>query len=76
MITDLCLLAIVVLLAGIMYIVWQGLKIMRVQHAHAMAALSSLGDTHKIGLEALSTSMQKMEQRIAVVEGRLNGRAQ
>ena len=43
-------------------------------HAQArlriMAALSSLGDTHKLGYEGLTMSMQRLEQRVKQLEER------
>jgi hypothetical protein len=59
---------IVVLLSAIVYIVWHGLKITRAQHDRAMAALASLGDTYKLGYEALTMAMQRLEQRVKELE--------
>jgi hypothetical protein len=61
---------IVVLLGAIVYIVWHGLKIARAQHGTTMAALASLGDTHKLGYEALTMAMQRLEQRVKELEER------
>jgi uncharacterized ion transporter superfamily protein YfcC len=61
---------IVVLLGAIVYIVWYGLKITRAQHQSTMAALASLGDTHKLGYEALTMSMRRLEQRVKELEDR------
>jgi hypothetical protein len=35
-----------------------------------MAGLSSLGDTHKLGYEALTMAMQRLEQRVKQLEER------
>ena len=59
---------IVVLLGAIVYIVWHGLKITRAEHDSTMAALASLGDTHKLGYEALTMAMQRLEQRVKELE--------
>ena len=45
---------IVVLLGAIVYIVWHGLQIVRAQHQSTMTALASLGDTHRLGYDALT----------------------
>lgn len=68
--TDTAICLIPVLLLGITYIVWQGLKITQIQHVHAMAALASLGDTHKLGLDGLMLTIQRMEKRISALEDR------
>jgi hypothetical protein len=52
------------------YIVWHGLQITRAQHQSTMAGLSSLGDTHKLGYEALTLTMQRLEQRVRQLEER------
>jgi hypothetical protein len=61
---------IVVLLGAIVYIVWHGLKITIAEHGSTMAALASLGDTHKLGYEALTMAMQRLEQRVKELEQR------
>jgi hypothetical protein len=61
---------IVIPLAAIVYIVWHGLKITRAQYQSTMAALSTLGDTHKLGYEALSTAVRRLEQRVMELEQR------
>jgi hypothetical protein len=61
---------IVVLLGGVVYIVWRGLQVTRAQHQSTMAALSSLGDTHKLGYEALTLAVQRLEQRVRQLEER------
>ena len=61
---------IVVLLGAIVYIVWRGLQITRAQHLSTMAALASLGDTHKLGYEALTLAVQRLEQRVSQLEER------
>jgi hypothetical protein len=61
---------IVVLLGAIVYIVWHGLQITRAQHHSTMAALASLGDTHKLGYEALTLMVQRLEQRVHQLEAR------
>jgi hypothetical protein len=61
---------IVLLLGAVVYIVWHGLQITRAQHQSTMAGLSSLGDTHKLGYEALTLSMQRLEQRVKQLEER------
>jgi hypothetical protein len=61
---------IVVLLGAVVYIVWHGLKITRAQHDSTMASLASLGDTHKLGYEALTMAMQRLEQRVKELEER------
>jgi hypothetical protein len=43
---------------------------MRAQHQSTMAGLSSLGDTHKLGYEALTMAMQRLEQRVKQLEER------
>jgi hypothetical protein len=52
------------------YIVWHGLKITRAQHQSTMAALSTLGDTHKLGYEALSMAVHHLERRVGELEAR------
>jgi hypothetical protein len=61
---------IVVLLGAIVYIVWHGLKFTRAQHGSTMAALASLGDTHKLGYQALTMAVQRLEQRVKELEER------
>jgi hypothetical protein len=61
---------IVVLLGAIVYIVWQGFKFARDQHQSTMAALSSLGDTHKLGYQGLTLVVQRLEQRVKQLEER------
>jgi hypothetical protein len=61
---------IVVLLGAVVYIVWRGLQVTRAQHQSTMAALSSLGDTHKLGYEALTLAVQRLEQRVRQLEER------
>jgi hypothetical protein len=60
---------VVVPLGAIVYIVWHGLKITRAQHQSTTAVLSALGDTHRLGYEALSMSVQRLEQRVKQLEG-------
>lgn len=68
--TDIAIWVIVILLGAIVYIVWNGLKITRDQHQSTMAALASLGDTHKLGYEALTLAVQRLEQRVRQLEER------
>ena len=70
MATEIAIWAIVVLLASIVYIVWRGLQITRAQHHATMAALSSLGATHKLGYEARTIALQRLEQRVRELEER------
>ncbi|HEY4806205.1 MAG TPA: hypothetical protein VIH81_00435 [Roseiarcus sp.] len=67
---DIAIWVIVLLLGAVVYIVWHGLQIMRAQHQSTMAGLSSLGDTHKLGYEALTMAMQRLEQRVKQLEER------
>jgi len=67
---DIAVWAIVALLASVVYIVWHGLQIARAQHHATMASLASLGDTHKLGYEALTMALQRLEQREKELEGR------
>jgi hypothetical protein len=67
---DIAIWVIVLLLGAVVYIVWHGLQIMRAQHQSTMAGLSSLGDTHKLGYEALTLTMQRLEQRVKQLEER------
>ena len=60
--------AIVVPLGAIAYIAWYGLKITRAQHKGTMAALSSLGDTHRRGYVALTLAVQRLEKRVKELE--------
>ena len=66
---DIAIWAIVVPLGAIAYIVWNGLKI-RAQHKSTMAALSSLGDTHRRGYVALTLAVQRLKKRLKELEGR------
>lgn len=61
---------IVVLLGAVVYIVWHGLQITRAQHQSTMASLASLGDTHRLGYDALTLSVQRLEQRVHQLEER------
>jgi hypothetical protein len=61
---------IVLLLGAVVYIVWHGLKLARDQHQSIMAALSSLGDTHKLGYQGLTLVVQRLEQRVKQLEER------
>jgi hypothetical protein len=61
---------IVVLLGAIVYIVWHGLQITRAQHQGMMAALASLGDTHRLGYDALTLTVQRLERRVNQLEER------
>jgi hypothetical protein len=67
---DIAIWAIVVPLGAIAYIVWNRLKITRAQHKSTMAALSSLGDTHRRGYVALTLAVQRLEKRLKELEGR------
>jgi len=67
---DIAIWVIVLLLGAVVYIVWHGLQITRAQHQSAMAALSSLGDTHKLGYEGLTMAVQRLEQRVKQLEER------
>jgi hypothetical protein len=68
--TEIAIWLIVILLGAIVYIVWHGLKIARDQHQGTMTALSSLRDTHKLGYDALTLTMQRLEQRVRQLEAR------
>ena len=68
--TEIAIWLIVILLGAIVYIVWHGLQIVRDQHQSTMAALASLGDTHKLGYDALTLTMQRLEQRVRQLEER------
>ena len=68
--TEIAIWLIVILLGAIVYIVWHGLQIARDQHQSTMAALASLGDTHKLGYDALTLTMQRLEQRVRQLEER------
>jgi len=61
---------IVVLLGAVVYIVWHGFKFARDQRQSTMAALSSLGDTHKLGYQGLTLVVQRLEQRVKQLEER------
>ena len=65
---DIAIWAIIVPLGAIVYIVWHGLKITRAQHKGTMAALSSLGDTHRRGYVALTLAVQRLEKRVKELE--------
>jgi hypothetical protein len=67
---DIAIWVIVLLLGAVVYIVWNGLQITRAQHQSAMASLSSLGDTHKLGYEGLTMAVQRLEQRVKQLEDR------
>jgi uncharacterized protein (DUF983 family) len=67
---DIAVWLIVVLLGAVVYIVWHALQITRAQHQSTMTALSSLGDTHKLGYEGLTLSVQRLEQRVKQLEER------
>jgi hypothetical protein len=67
---DIAIWVIAVSLGAIAYVVWHGLKIMRAQHQSTMAALSTLGDTHRLGYEALTRAVQHLEQRVKELERR------
>ncbi len=67
---DIAIWLIVVLLGAIVYIVWHALQITRAQHQSTMTALSSLGDTHKLGYEGLTMAVQRLEQRVRQLEER------
>ncbi|HEY1781078.1 MAG TPA: hypothetical protein VGG79_11745 [Roseiarcus sp.] len=68
--TGIAIWLIVILLGAIVYIVWHGFKIARDQHQSTMTALASLGDTHKLGYDALTLTMQRLEQRVRQLEER------
>lgn len=59
---------IIVPLGAITYIVWHGLRITRAQHHSTMAALSSLGDGHRLGYVALTLAVQRLEKRVKELE--------
>ena len=61
---------VIVPLGAIVYIAWHGLKITRAQHQASTSALSTLGDTHRLGYDALSMSLQRLERRVKQLEGR------
>jgi hypothetical protein len=61
---------IAVLLGAVVYIVWHGSKLARDLRQSTMAALSSLGDTHKLGYQGLTLVVQRLEQRIKQLEER------
>jgi hypothetical protein len=67
---DIAIWVIVLLLSAIVYIVWHALQITRAQHQSTMAGLSSLGDTHKLGYQALTLTMQRLEHRVRQLEER------
>ena len=68
--TEIAIWVIVVLLGAIVYIVWHGLKITRAQYKGTMAALLSLGDTHRLGYVALTLAVQRLEKRVKELERR------
>ena len=57
---DIAIWAIVVPLGAILYIVRHGLKSTHAQQTGTMAALSSLGDTHRRGYVALTLAVQRL----------------
>jgi hypothetical protein len=61
---------IVVPLGAIACIVWHGLKITRAQHQRTLAALSTIGDTHRPGYVALTLAVQRLEKRVKELEKR------
>ena len=65
---DIAICFLVLPLGAIAYIVWHGLKIARAQHKATMAALSSLGDTHRRGYVALTLAVQRLEKRVKELE--------
>jgi hypothetical protein len=65
---DIAIWVLVLPLGAIAYIVWHGLKITRAQHQSAMATLSSLGDTHRLGYVALTLAVQRLEKRVKELE--------
>ena len=67
---DIAICFLVLPLGAIAYIVWNGLKITRAQHQSTIAALSSLGDTHRLGYEALTMSVRRLDQRVKKLEER------
>ena len=67
---DIAICFLVLPLGAIVYIVSHGLKITRAQHKGTMAALSTLGDTHRLGYEALTRAVQHLEQRVNELERR------
>jgi len=67
---DIAIWVIVILLAAIVYIVWSGLKIARDQHRSTMTALASLGNTHTLGYEALTLTVQRLDHRVRQLEER------
>lgn len=67
---DIAIWVIVLLLGAVVYIVWRGLQITRAQHQSTMTALLSLGDTHRLGYEALTLAMQRLEHRVRQLEER------
>jgi hypothetical protein len=67
---DIAIWVIVVPLGAIAYIVWDGLKVTRAQHQSTMAALSSLGDTHRLGYAALTLAVQRLDRRVKELEER------
>ena len=60
---DIAICFLVLPLGAIAYIVWHGLKIARAQHKGIVAALSSLGDTHRLGYVALTLAVKRLERR-------------
>jgi hypothetical protein len=67
---DIAICFLVLPLGAIACLVWNGLKVTRAQHQGTMAALSSLGDTHRLGYEALNRSVRHLEQRVTGLEQR------
>jgi hypothetical protein len=65
---DIAIWVVVLPLGAVAYIVWRGLKITRAQHQSTMHALSSLGDTHRLGYVALTLAVQRLEKRVRELE--------
>ena len=64
--TEIAIWVIVVLLGAIVYIVWHGLQATDVLNTGTpWPDCQSLGDTFKLGYEALTMAMQRLEQRVA-----------
>jgi hypothetical protein len=70
--TEIAIWVIAILLALLMlvivYAVRHALQIARHQHQATMASLNSLNDTHKLGLDSMTRSMQQLEQRVKTLE--------
>ena len=67
---DIAIWAILVPLGAILYIVRHGLKSTHAEQKGTMAALSSLGDTHRRGYVALTLAVQRLKKRLKELEGR------